>query len=203
MDMAEGYAEAVRGAAPNTVICFDPFHLVAMATRALEDVRRAAWRLLRRVDPRLAKAFRHWRWVLIKNPENLTAGQRTLLEAIRRDGGGLWVAYELKEALRGLFAGDLSAEEAGELLESWCERAAVSGLRPFAKLAGTVRTHAQGILDGIRLGVSNARAEAVNTKVRLITRRAYGFHSAAAAMALVMLCCGPVTLRLPHERRRR
>jgi transposase len=41
--------------------------------------------------------------------------------------------------------------------------------------------------------------EALNNKVRLITRRGYGFHSAQAALALVMLACGPITLRLPHE----
>jgi len=47
--------------------------------------------------------------------------------------------------------------------------------------------------------VNNARAEGLNNHVRLITRRAYGFHSAHAALALVMLSCGPITLRLPHE----
>jgi transposase len=46
---------------------------------------------------------------------------------------------------------------------------------------------------------SNARVEALNTKVRLITRRSFGFHSPEAAIALVMLACGPITLRLPHE----
>ncbi|MGH2662050.1 MAG: ISL3 family transposase [Actinomycetota bacterium] len=200
MDMAEGYAAAVRERAPQAEVCFDPFHVVAMGTRAVDEVRREAWRLLRHVDPRLARAFRYWRWVLVKNPENLTPRQAGLLEAIRRDGGGLWRAYELKEALRGLFAGDLSAEEAKELLASWCERAQGSGMRAFAKLASTVHAHAEGILAGLRLGLTNARAEAINTKVRLITRRAYGFHSAAAAIALVMLACGPVTLRLPYER---
>lgn len=199
MDMAEGYASAVREKAPQAEICFDPFHVVAMATRALDEVRREAWRLLRTVDPRLARTFRHWRWVLVKNPENLTPNQQALLEAIRKDGGGLWRAYELKESLRGLFAGDLSVEEAKELLESWCERAQSSGMRAFAKVAATVRTHAEGILTGLRLGLTNARAEGINTKVRLITRRAYGFHSAAAVIALVMLACGPVTLRLPYD----
>jgi transposase len=45
----------------------------------------------------------------------------------------------------------------------------------------------------------NARAEAMNNKVKLIVRRAYGFHSAQAALALVHLTCGPITLKLPHE----
>jgi hypothetical protein len=36
-----------------------------------------------------------------------------------------------------------------------------------------------------RLKLSNARAEALNNKAKLIVRRAYGFHSAQAALALV------------------
>jgi len=47
--------------------------------------------------------------------------------------------------------------------------------------------------------LSNARAEALNNRVKLIVRRAYGFHSANAALALVHLTCGPVKLTLPHE----
>jgi hypothetical protein len=43
------------------------------------------------------------------------------------------------------------------------------------------------------------RTEALNNKVRPITCRAYGFHSAEAALALVMLTCGPITLAFPHE----
>jgi transposase len=45
---------------------------------------------------------------------------------------------------------------------------------------------------------SNGRVEGMNTKVRLLIRRAYGFHSAEATLALVMLACGPINLKLPH-----
>ena len=67
------------------------------------------------------------------------------------------------------------------------------------RLARTIRRHRDGILAAVRLGITNARTEALNNKVRLITRRAYGFHSAQAALALVMLTCGPITLQPPHE----
>jgi transposase len=55
------------------------------------------------------------------------------------------------------------------------------------------------ILHAIRLGINQGRTEALNNKVRLITRRAYGFHTANAALALVMLTCGPITVQPPHE----
>lgn len=199
MDLAPGYAAAVASRS-TAEICYDPFHVVALATTALQQVRRESWQRLRRIDPHMARVFKGWRYALLKNPENLSDAQRHVLDAIRTDGGELWRAYELKESLRAIFHGDLSPIEAEGLLATWCVQAHDSGLRPFARLAATVHVHADGILAGIRRGLTNARAEAINTKVRLITRRAYGFHSAAAAIALIMLACGPVNLQLPHER---
>ena len=73
-------------------------------------------------------------------------------------------------------------------------------LQPFIRLGRTIRKHREGILAARRLKLSNARAEAQNNKVKLIVRRAFGFHSANAALALVHLTCGPITLTLPHER---
>ncbi|MGH2692529.1 MAG: transposase [Actinomycetota bacterium] len=104
--------------------------------------------------------------------------------------------------MREVFAPDLSPEEAEELLGRWCSMAQRSGLEPFVKLAKnkTIRGQLPGIIATLRLGINNARHEALNTKVRLLIRRAYGFHSAGAALALVMLACGPVALRLPFEK---
>ncbi len=72
-------------------------------------------------------------------------------------------------------------------------------LQPFIKAGRTIREHREGILAAIRLGLTNARLEGLNQRVRLIMRRAFGFHSARAALALVMLSAGPIELRLPWE----
>jgi len=114
----------------------------------------------------------------------------------RRD---VWRAYTLKETFHAIFAGDLDTDDTGALLDRWCSKATRSRLPPFVRVSKTIRKHREGILAAIELGVNNARAEGLNNHVRLITRRAYGFHSAHAALALVMLSCGPITLRLPHE----
>jgi transposase len=85
------------------------------------------------------------------------------------------------------------------LLKRLLSRLARSRLKPFVRLGKTIRKHRDGILAAIRLGINQGRTEAINNKVRLITRRAYGFHSAQAALALVLLTCGPISLHLPHE----
>jgi transposase len=85
------------------------------------------------------------------------------------------------------------------LIDRFISRAARSRLEPFIRLGQTIRKHRDGILAASRLGITQGRTEALNNKVRLITRRAYGFHSAKAALALVLLTCGPITLQPPHE----
>ncbi len=203
IDMSAGYEKSVRkeGHAPQAVICFDPYHVVALGTKALEAVRRQTWNELRRLpDQQAARRFKGARWCLLKNPGDLSAEQAAVLRRIRRRGGELWRAYALKEALRAIFAGDLGEADVTLLLRRFCSRASRSGLRPFVSLAQTLRAHAAGILAAIRLGINNARHEGLNRRVRLIINRAYGFHSAEAALALIMLTVGPITHVLPHER---
>jgi transposase len=65
------------------------------------------------------------------------------------------------------------------------------------KLARTIRQHCAGILAAIRLGLSNARLEGLNSKVRLISHRSFGFRSAASLIPLVYLCCGGIEIDLP------
>lgn len=105
----------------------------------------------------------------------------------------------MKEQFRAIFAGDLDRAEAGVRLDRWCARAQRSRLAPFIKAARTMRQRRDLILNAVEHGISNGRVEGMNTKVRLLVRRAYGFHSADAALALVMLAAGPIDLTLPHE----
>ena len=111
----------------------------------------------------------------------------------------MWRAYRHKESFRVIFNGDLDADDAEELIDRWISQASRSRLPTFVKAAKTIRKHRDGIITSIRLRINNGRAEGLNSLVRLIIRRAHGFHSPEAALALVMLTCGPIELRLPHE----
>ena len=200
LDMGPGYAKSAREHAPQAIIAIDPYHVVALGNRALDDVRRAYWNELRRVgDKTAARRFKDARWSLLKAPKNLTDKQAITLRRLKNAGGEVWRAYTLKEALRGIFAPGLTVEDVAVLIDRFISKAARSRLEPFVKLSRTIRQHRDGILHAIRLGINQGRTEALNNKVRLITRRAYGFHSANAALALVMLTCGPITLTPPHE----
>ena len=202
LDMGKAYPKSVRkdGHAPQAVICWDPFHVVKLGTDAMDVVRRARWNQLRQdAGEAVAHRFKGARWALLRNSEDLSDRQADSLTAIRLTGSAVWRAYKGKEALRAIFAGDLPEPDVIELLDRWCAWAQRSRLAPFVKLGRTIRAHRDGILAAIRLGLSNGRVEGRNATIRLLTRRAYGFHTATAAAALVMLCCGPITLRLPYE----
>jgi len=165
--------------AAKAIICYDPFHVVGLATSALEKIRRQVWQDLRRLpDQDAARRFKGARWALLKNPCDLTDDQAATLRKLKRKGGELWRAYALKEALRAVFAGDLSEDEVGMLRDRFCSKASRSGLKPFVTAAQTIRKHRDGILAAVRLGINNARNERLNRRVRLIVNRAYGFHSA-------------------------
>ena len=200
MDMAPGYAKSVREHAPQAIVCIDPYHVVQLANQALDEVRRAYWNELRSLgDQHAAKRFKDSRWCLLKKPDKLTDEQATILTRIKAAGGEVWRAYTLKEAVRGIFEPGLSIEDVEVLINRLLSRLARSRLEPFIRLGKTIRKYRDGILAAIRLGINQGRTEALNNKARLITRRAYGFHSAKAALALVLLTCGPITLHLPHE----
>jgi transposase len=199
--MSAAYLKAIREHDDvDATVCIDPFHVVQLANKALDVVRRDYWNELRERAAD-ARRFKHARWALLKRPEDLTDSQDAQLAAIRRAGGRVWRAYQLKEALRAIFDPDLSAGEAARLLDrfiSWAQR---SRLASFITLQRTIRTHRDGILAALELGINNGRTEGLNRRVRSLTSRAFGFHSAAAVAAMIMLCCGPIELKLPHETR--
>lgn len=201
MDMGPAFAKSVKTNAPDAVICYDPFHVVQLATNALEAFRRSVWQRARELpDQDIAKKFKGTRWVLLKNPQNLTEKQQLTLAGLERTGGLLWDAYQLKESLREVFAGDLNPDDVMEMITTWCDLAAKSNIREFARAAATIRSHTDGIYAAVTRKLSNGRHEGLNNKIRTMTRRSYGFHTPEAALALIMLACGPVEIKLPYQK---
>ena len=196
-DLAAWITRQVAESCPNAVRCTDPFHVVALATDALDVVRRELWNDLRRGgDKQGAKFLKGARFCVWKNPENLTDRQQTKLAQLQQTNKRLYRAYLLKEALRAVFHADTPTNAIG-LLDGWLAWARRCRIASFTKLSKTITQHRTSIEATLRLGLTNARIEAVNTTLRLLVRRAYGFHSAAAMIALAMLVCGGLRPALP------
>jgi transposase len=196
-DAAPWIKSVVAARCPGAIRCLDPFHVVQWATRALDEVRRAVWNDLRRSGQKeRAQVLKRSRWALWKNPENLTDPQRAKLADIERDNRKLFRAYLLKEQLRSVFQ-QSNPDSAKRSLDDWLRWASRSRLPAFVKLASSVRGHRAAIDAVLDHGLTNARIEAANTKLRLLTRLAFGFHSHEPLIALAMLRLGGLCPPLP------
>jgi transposase len=195
-DGAEWIHTAVRNKAPQAVICLDAFHVVGWATKALDEVRRSLGAELRRagaVD--MATDLKGTRWALLKNPADLTVLQRTTLAGLARTNTGIYRAYLLKEQMRAIFVS--KGAHGRMLLAGWLAWAKRSRLAPFVKLAKSIEHYKPLIVNTLEHEISNARSEATNVHLRVLTRRAYGFHSPEALIAMAMLTRGGVCPDLP------
>lgn len=187
-DGAEWIHTVVREKAPQAVLCLDPYHVVAWAMKALDKVRV-------RTMARAGIRDRHAMWAVRKNPPALTTEQRTSLADIAHTNRTLYRAYLLKEQLREVFR--VKGHEGRQLLAGWLSWASHSRIPEFVALARSIRRYRDLIGNTLDHGLSNARSEATNTHLRALTKRAYGFHSPDALIAMAMLTRGGLCPALP------
>jgi len=194
IDMAAGYIKAFEEAAPHVEIVFDRFHVQQLASDAVDKVRREQWRELQ--DTEEGQAIKGSRYVLLKNPWNLSRDERNQLSEVQRDNAKLYRAYLLKESLAKALD-YLQPKRARDALEAWLGWASRSQLRPFVKAARTIRKYKERILGYISHRLTNGVVEGFNNKTRTIARRAYGFHSSKPLIAMLFLCSGGITVDPP------
>lgn len=207
-DMAEWIAQVIALRCPQAIRCADPFHVVAWATEALDEVRRQAWnrarlqpggtrRQGRARNPAVgvAKALRDSRYALWKNPEDLTERQSAKLAWIAKTDPTLYRAYLLKEGLRYVF--QVKGEEGKYALDRWISWAQRCRIPAFVHLAKKIIRNRESIDANLDHGLSNGLIESTNTKIRLLTRVAFGFKSPQALVALAMLSLGGHRPSLP------
>jgi transposase len=191
IDMSEAFANAVRSVYGDTVdIVHDPFHVVALASEAIDETRRD---LVRSLDGPERKVVKGTRFLLLKGLESLKPGSLERLMLLMEANEPLYQAYLLKEDLRRFWAyrSTAWAEAHGQ---QWLWRASHSRLAPFTKLAQTIRTHRAGILAWTKLRVTNGALEGMNNKENAISHRAFGFRTTWTYIATIYDCCAEFPL---------
>ena len=210
-DGAEWIATVVRQRAPQAALCADAFHVVSWATQCLDDVRREVWNEARRAGGMTpwgsrsglrynlsrgdAQRIQRSRWALWRNPEDLTEHQRAKLEWIAATSPKLHRAYLLKEGLRFVFK--VKGDDGKQALTHWLAWAQRCRITVFVELARKIKRHLTAIHATLEHGLSNGLIESVNTRIRLITRVAFGFHGPQPLIALAMLSLGGYRPSLP------
>jgi transposase len=209
-DMARWIRRVVRQRAPQAVLCADPFHIVEWAQEALDMERRQAWnqaqgrqrsrdkQFHRPQSQGQARELQRARFALWKNPEDLTIRQHDQLEWIQTTDPRLWRAYLLKEGLRFVFK--VKGEAGKHALERWIAWAQRSRLPAFVELQKRIRSHLPAIHAALDHGLSQGLIESTNTKIRVLTRVAFGFHGPDPLIALAMLALGGHRPQLPGRK---
>ena len=225
-DGARWITDCVNEFTPDCERCVDPFHVVQWAMDALDEVRREVWndaydevKRLKKEHPRKpgrpkdddpvaeeirkatarADEIKNSAYALGKAPEHLTEKQELRVQMIATNNNRLYRAYRMKEMLR-LLLKTKDVDEAEENLKHWLWWASHSRIPAFKVLYEKIKRHKEHILNAIRLGMSNARIEATNNKIKLIIRKAYGFRNIQNMLDMVYLVCSDLRVPLPNRK---
>ena len=181
LDLGAAYQAGTREHCPNARISFDPFHVVALANEALDQVRRA--------EVKQVSDLKHIRWGTLKDAANWTRKQIDQMHWLQRTNLQTARAWRLKQALREVFACGSNIAQATTLLDGWISWARRCRLAPFKRLATTIKKHRDGILEHFRSGLSNGFAEGLNGRIQAAKARARGYGTDRHLIAISYLIC--------------
>jgi transposase len=174
--MWKPYVKVIAERANQALHILDRFHIVAMLNKAIDEIRASEQRQLIAdgYEPVLKKS----RWCLLKRKKNLTPNQDVLLKTL--------LQYNLKSVRASLLKEDfhafwdfISPCWAAKYLDRWCTKVMRSRLEPMKKVVRTIRRHQPLILNWFKAkkAFSSGIVEGLNTKIKLTTRKSYGFRT--------------------------
>ena len=198
LDMGAAYKRATDAKAPGARQCVDPFHVIKNCNEVIDKIRRWAWNQHRTAGLPSARWMKRTRWALLKDPAHLKTSQRAVLYNLRHQRHVLYRAYEIKESLRDLYR-PADPTDARDHLERWLTWACRCRIPAMVAFSRTIRANKERIINAVELGLSNSKLEGLNSKIRLINHRGYGHHTATALIAMIYLCCGGITVKLPFK----
>jgi transposase len=175
-DMWKPYLTVIARKAAQAVHVLDRFHIVAKMSKAIDEVRAQEARGMRAKG--LAPVLKHSRWCLLKRPENRTKKQKLKLAELLQFNLRTVRAYLLKESFQH-FWDYRSPTWAVAFLDNWCGQAMRSRIEPMKKVARTLRAHRPLLLNWFKARglIALGAVEGMNNKLKVITRRAYGFRT--------------------------
>ena len=187
-DMSQAFSKGIAESLPNAKVTFDKFHVVKLVNDAVDEVRR----MEQKTNPELKKS----RYVWLKNPENLTAGQWEKFDGLDVVNSNLKTAraYAIRLSFQELF--NQPADLARPYLDQWYYWATHSRLAPLVKVAKTIRLHQDGILRWFTSGINNGILEGVNSLVQAAKAKARGYRSHKNLITMIYLIAGKLDLKV-------
>lgn len=173
--MWKPYLKVIKKKAVNAINILDRFHIVQKINKAIDEVRAEEHRQLKKDGHDILK---NTRWCLLKRKENLTEKQDVRLRDLLQYNLKSVRSYLLKEDFQGFWK-YVTATWASKFLSRWITRVMRSKIEPMKKFAKTLKNHRELILNWFEAkgGISSGVVEGFNNKVKVTTRKAYGYRT--------------------------
>jgi transposase len=175
-DMWQPYLRVIAAKAGQALHVLDRFHITLHLNQAVDQVRRAESGRLR--DCAASEHLKRMRWQLLRRGSRVRGRARCKLRALLASKLDTAQAWNLKECFYH-FWHYRSPVWARNFLKAWCWVALRSPLEPMKKVARMLQSHQPLILNWFRAKgeLSSGPVEGLNNKIRVVTRRAYGFRT--------------------------
>jgi transposase len=195
MDMWPAYFESTLAAVPQAArkIVFDKFHIVKHLVHAVDLTRRTAVRQ----GGEDGASLKRTRYTWLRRHGAMTHAQKLDFAKLRRQYRRVARAWELKELFARLW--DYRYEGAARsFFRSWYAGAIRSGLPHVKTVAKMIKSHLENVLTYLRLPITNAPSESINSKIQLVKARARGFRSERRFASAILFHCGGLSLLPSH-----
>ena len=192
MDMSAAFVKAAKQSIPlaEEKIVHDRFHVMQLAAKAVDQVRRGEHRQLKQEDDnRLAKT----KYIWLRSQENLTENQQVKLDEVFHLQLETGKAWSYKEALRDLWEHPDTAT-ATAYFKDWYRRVIHTKLKPMKKVAKTIKERLDYVVSYCKHGITNAVPEGINSKIMAIKRRVGGYRNIENVKTAIYFYCGGLDL---------
>jgi transposase len=195
MDMWLPYFESAIAHVPDAAskIVFDKFHITSYLTKAVDQTRR---RLMR--DPSVENDdLKGTKYVWLRNPSNMDSSEQRELAKLRNQYAKLGRAWAIKEQFAEFWRYRRQSS-ACSFFASWYGWATRSQIPAIAEAAKTIKRHFANILTYLKIPITNAGAEGLNSKIQMIKYRARGYRNESRFERAILFHCGGLDLQPTH-----
>lgn len=194
IDLSPTFTSFVETALPKAILVHDKFHVIQLANRTIDSVRRSEVKGCK--DEKGVNPLKGQRFKLLKRADRLDAQGQERLKTILAVAKRTAKAYEFKESLSALLASpkDTTRAEAEGILSAWCDKAKTCSVPQVKTLGKSICKSSKGILNYFVERISNAPTEGLNSQIQAIIANARGLRSIETLRLRILFRLGDLDL---------
>jgi len=196
VDMHEPFIITIKQLCPNAKVCVDRFHLAQRVNEAFDQLRRAEFKLADSVNDKfqLKMLAPHRRFVLVEREKKLNKSDLKMLDRLKQINKNILNGMILVEHFHSILD-KTKVTDFRKSLVLWYRLVRESCIQPFKKLAQLIRSHRKYIEAYIESGLTTAKSEGLNNKIKVFKRSGYGYTNEESYRNKILQRCGYINSR--------